>query len=110
LVAPGKLVRQSQEAGQNAFFYRMDRPTKFGFVAAPFRIYKQGFCTLYLQHDEPHAAKMADDCARTAAALTRIWGPFPGQGVKLVEVAFNGILLGVSEDGYILADSSQVRG
>jgi hypothetical protein len=78
LVAPGKLVRQSQEAGQNAFFYRMDRPTKFGFVAAPFRIYKQGFCTLYLQHDEPHAAKMADDCARTAAALTRIWGPFPG--------------------------------
>ena len=109
VVAPGRLIRQSAEGDVSEFSYRLVTPTKFGFAAAPFHIYDRGLCKLYLQREEPRAAHIADECARTALALSHIWGPLPGGDIKLVEVAFKSVLLGIGERGYILADSSEIH-
>jgi hypothetical protein len=89
--------------------FRMDVPVNLGFAAAPFHVYGRGMCTICLLQEYINAEQITEGCERTAVALTRIWGPFPGGDVKIVEVNFKGVLLGVGESSYILADTSQIR-
>jgi hypothetical protein len=109
VVAPGRLVARTERGDRAETQFRMDVPVNLGFVAAPFHVYGRGMCTIYLLEEYVKAEQITERCARTATALTHIWGPFPGGDVKLVEVNFKGALLGVSESGYILADSTEIR-
>jgi hypothetical protein len=109
VVAPGRMIGRTTEAGLAQTRFHMDVPVKFGFAAAPFHVYGGGMCSIYLLEEYANAEQITEGCARNATALSHAWGPFPEALVKLVEVNFKGILLGVSESGYILADSSEIR-
>jgi hypothetical protein len=109
VVAPGRMRQRTIESGTAVTAYEVDTPVQLGFAAAPFIVERAPNCTIYLLAPYAHALDLAQGCTRAAGALTRIWGPFPGSGVAIVEVNFKGILLGVSEAGYILADSSEIR-
>jgi aminopeptidase N len=89
--------------------YRVDVPAKLGFAAAPYHVFGRGMCTILLLQEDSRANDIADGCQRTVTALTHIWGDLPRGNVKIVEVDFKSILLGVGESGYILADSSEIR-
>jgi hypothetical protein len=109
VVAPGRLVARTVRGDRAETQFRMDVPVSLGFAAAPYHVYGRGMCTIYLLEEYAKAEQIAEGCARTANALRQIWGPFPSGEVKLVEVNFKGALLGVSESGYILADSTEIR-
>ena len=109
VVAPGRMIGRTVRGDRAETQFRVDVPANLGFAAASFQVYGRGMCTFYLLGEYAKAEQSAEGCARTASALTHIWGPFAAGDVKIVEVNFKGALLGVSERGYILADSTEVR-
>ena len=109
VVAPGRMIARTARGDRAETQFRVDVPVNLGFAAAPYHVYGQGMCMVYLLEEHAKAEQIAEGCERTANALSHIWGPLPSGGVKIVEVNFKGALLGVSESGYILADSSEIR-
>jgi hypothetical protein len=109
VVAPGRMTARTARGDRAMTEFRVDVPVNLGFAAAPFHVYGRGMCTIYLLAEYAKAEQIAEGCARTANALSHIWGALPSGDVKIVEVNFKGALLGVSESGYILADSTEIR-
>jgi hypothetical protein len=109
VVAPGATKNRKIADESAVTEVEVASPVKLGFAAAPFVVKGSGRCTVYLLREYDKAGQLSDNCARTTEALTHIWGPFPTRDVKLVEVDFKGILLGIGESGYILADTTAIR-
>lgn len=109
VVAAGTMQNRRTEGETAITEYRIEKPVNFGFAAAPYIVKGSGLCTVYLLRAYDQASQLSDGCARTTEALTHLWGPLPAGGIKLVEVDFKGVLLGIGESGYILADTSEIR-
>lgn len=109
VVAPGEVRKRTVHGKTASTDYEILAPVSLGFAAAPYSVSTNGICSLYLLRELAAAPDIAADCARIATALTHVWGPLPRGNVKLVEVDFRGLLLGVGESGYILADASEIH-
>jgi hypothetical protein len=102
-------IAQTPEGNTHCF--RVDRPVKLAFAAAPYAVTTsstQPPVTLYSLRARPNATKLANQIGGVLASMVQLWGPFPYGSYAIAEVQFPGnIVLGTGEYGFTLAAPSE---
>ena len=110
-IASGRRTSSRQQEAAGRFVFAVDSPTKFAFAAGPYRrhVSPDGRFSFYTLRERPDAQMWLERSAALVAQLERLYGPPPAGTPSLVEVDFPSIVLGASEQGFILADDSQLQ-
>ena len=109
VIAPGRRASSPEQEAQGAYIFEIEQPTKFGFAAGPYRRQSSGdgSFSIYTLTDIADIQTWFSKTAAAFDALTQFYGSAPYGEAALVQVDFPTIVLGVSEQNYILADVSQ---
>ena len=94
------------------FTFRVVRPSKFGFAAGKYKMYRRAgrvSFTLFLLNPNEKAREFLDGCAKALNFLTTLFGAFPYREFSLVEIDFRSGVSGTSEFGFILADDAEFK-
>lgn len=114
-LATGERASERVREGRRYVDFEMKLPTKFGFTAAPYKVYKSSQkkseipVAVYLLRDLPYATDLIDIAQRSIATLEKEFGNFPFKEFAVGEMPDKpGIPGGTSLDGYILMRSDHV--
>jgi hypothetical protein len=109
VISNGRLQSTAERQATGEFIFQITQPSKFGFASGKYTVTRKSGQTpfaLYLLRPSKHAEQTLDGCAKALDFLTSLFGTFPYQEFSLVEVDFRSKVLGTSEFGFILADTS----
>lgn len=110
-IASGTRSSTPEQEAAGRFVFDVTFATKFAFAAGPYvrHVSQDGRFAFYALGRRPDPQSWMERSAAIVAELERLYGPGPAGTPALVEVDFPTVVLGASEQGFILADDSQLQ-